>query len=365
MAETIKKYVDQAALEHLIEKLGVREDTKDATILAASKQYSNDLADNYDPAGKAAELVKALEDGQVKTNKEAIEKLDGDVDVEGSVKKQISDMATTLRQEIVASEYDDTALSGRVTANEKAIETLNGTGAGSVSKTVADAIAAIVAEAPESFDTLKEIADWIDGHEQDATGMNSSIKANKAAIDALTALVGQLPEGEDSKTVIDYIDKRVGAVDFSDAIATAKQEAITAAATDATTKANKAVADAKEYADNLAPNYATAVQGTKADSAVQKADVETGSVNGTIAVQGTDVAVKGLGSAAFTPSSDYEKAGAVAALENGQVTTNKADIAKNAADILTANTRIQALEDVKFTAITNDEIDAYFPVVGE
>ncbi|MFR7913776.1 hypothetical protein [Eubacterium ramulus] len=41
MAETIKKYVDQAALEHLIEKLGVREDTKDAEILKQGKAYSD------------------------------------------------------------------------------------------------------------------------------------------------------------------------------------------------------------------------------------------------------------------------------------------------------------------------------------
>lgn len=365
MAETIKKYVDQAALEHLIEKLGVREDTKDAAVLKDAKAYSDNLADNYDPAGKAAELVKALEDGQVATNKADIARLDGGVDVDGSVKKQISDMATTLRGEITASEYDDTALTARVATNEKALETLNGTGAGSVTKTVADAIASIVAEAPESFDTLKEIADWISGHEQDATGMNSSIKANKAAIDALAALVGQLPEGEDSKTIVDYIDKKVGAVDFSDAIATAKQEAIAAAATDATTKSGQALTDAKAYADSLAPNYATAAQGTKADTAVQRADVETGTKNGTIAVQGTDVAVKGLGSAAFTPASDYEKAGAVAALENGQVADNKTAIAKNASDITASNARIQALEDVKFVAITNDEIDGYFTTQAE
>lgn len=41
----------------------------------------------------------------------------------------------------------------------------------------------------------------------------------------------------------------------------------------------------------------------KADSAVQK--VETGTTNGTIKVDGTDVAVKGLGSAAYTASTAY------------------------------------------------------------
>lgn len=56
---------------------------------------------------------------------------------------------------------DKNALSGAISANTAAIATLNGSGAGSVQKTVDDAIAAVVADAPASFDTLKEIADWI------------------------------------------------------------------------------------------------------------------------------------------------------------------------------------------------------------
>lgn len=44
------------------------------------------------------------------------------------------------------------------------------------------------------------------------------------------------------------------------------------------------------------------------DSALQQADITTGSANGTIAVKGTDVAVKGLGSAAYTESNAYATA---------------------------------------------------------
>ena len=51
---------------------------------------------------------------------------------------------------------------------------------------------------------------------------------------------------------------------------------------------------------------ATAAQGAKADSAVQS--IEEGTTNGTISVDGTDVEVHGLGSAAFTDSSDYATA---------------------------------------------------------
>ena len=60
-----------------------------------------------------------------------------------------------------------------------------------------------------------------------------------------------------------------------------------------------AVSSAKSYADGLASNYATAAQGAKADTALQKADITTGGANGTVAVDGTDVAVKGLASAAY------------------------------------------------------------------
>ena len=58
-----------------------------------------------------------------------------------------------------------------------------------------------------------------------------------------------------------------------------------------------------------AADFATAAQGALADSALQKADITTGSANGTIAVEGADVAVKGLGSAAFTESSAYATSG--------------------------------------------------------
>lgn len=54
--------------------------------------------------------------------------------------------------------------------------------------------------------------------------------------------------------------------------------------------------------------YATAAQGAKADTAVQ--NVVEGTANGTISVDGSDVSVHGLGSAAYTESSAYDAAGA-------------------------------------------------------
>ena len=56
-------------------------------------------------------------------------------------------------------------------------------------------------------------------------------------------------------------------------------------------------------------NYATAAQGLKADSALQKADITTGTANGTIAVDGTDVSFKGLGTAAYAATTAFDAAG--------------------------------------------------------
>ena len=85
---------------------------------------------------------------------------------------------------------NDTALDSQVKANADAIATLNGTGTGSVSKQVSDGIAKIVANAPEDFDTLKELSDWIATHSSDASAMNTQISANKANISTLTANLG-------------------------------------------------------------------------------------------------------------------------------------------------------------------------------
>lgn len=61
--------------------------------------------------------------------------------------------------------------------------------------------------------------------------------------------------------------------------------------------------------------HITAAERTLWNAALQASDVATGSANGTIAVKGTDVAVKGLGSAAFTESTAYDAAGAAAAVD--------------------------------------------------
>ena len=114
---------------------------------------------------------------------------------------------------------------------------------------------------------------------------------------------------------------------------------------------------AKEYADSLAQNYdaagtaqnlingldvtdtavtdqyVSAVSETDGKISVTRADLPTyalatGSANGTVAFNGADVAVKGLGSAAYTDAKAYDAAGAAdavnTALENYKTTNNAA-----------------------------------------
>ena len=95
-----------------------------------------------------------------------------------------------IQNKVVTEKFN--SVEAKVNANETTIQshttalaTLNGEGEGSVKKTVTDEIAKVVADAPESLDTLKEISDWISSHESDASAMNSAIQTNKTDIATL------------------------------------------------------------------------------------------------------------------------------------------------------------------------------------
>lgn len=215
-----------------------------------------------------------------------------------------------------AATYDDTQIKANIKANADAIGILNGTGAGSVSKQVADAVASIVADAPEAYDTLKEISDWISSHASDASDMNSQINTNKTNIADLTALVGTLPETATSSTVVDYIDEAIDALKIGDyAKATELASAVTRISTaegkittlegqvatingDASTAGSiaKASADtlasAKSYADGLNTTMGTRVKAIEDKGISNGANkVEKSDTNGNIKIDGVETVV--------------------------------------------------------------------------
>lgn len=70
--------------------------------------------------------------------------------------------------------------------------TLNGSNTAptkSISTMISEGIAKVVVNAPASFDTLKEIADWISTHQNDASAMNTAINTNTTNITNLTTKV--------------------------------------------------------------------------------------------------------------------------------------------------------------------------------
>lgn len=376
-----KKYLDLTGLTSYDEKIKELIDSKDSSILQQSKTYSDSLSDNYDPAGQAATLVEALENGQVATNKNDIVTL----------KTGKADKATTLAGYGITDAYTkaqtDSAISTAVAnadhlkreivsvlpeveeADEHTIYMV-GTGAGSEDSVY------------EEYMLINGGFEKIGSSEVDLTNY-----ALKSYVDsAKTEAINTAGTNADAK-----ITAKVGDIGSS----TVKQY-VDQAETDA-------IASAKSYSDGLASNYATAEQGEKADTALQKANITSGTANGTIAVSGTDVAVKGLGSAAykaagtasgnvpvngaalgttanvpvvtnasgqliphasgalksaaFADTSAFDAAGTantlVTELSNGQVTTNKNDIT-------TLKSQVASLEGAALTAITDEEIEALF-----
>ena len=106
-----------------------------------------------------------------------------------------------IKQLIEDSKYDDTAIKSDIKSNTDAIALLNGesTQEGSVRSTVAEEIAKIIGGATESFDTLKEVEDWISDHAEGAAAMNTQILENKNNISLLENKVTSLEESNTSQ----------------------------------------------------------------------------------------------------------------------------------------------------------------------
>lgn len=123
------------------------------------------------------------------------------------------------------------------------------------------------------------------------------------------------------KTLVDVYTAQASAAQIQLAISPTNEISaiIVAGAVDTAKLADDAVTTAKVADKNITlVKLSDSVQESLglADTALQSADITTGSANGTIAVEGTDVVVKGLGSAAYTESTAYETAGAATIAEN-------------------------------------------------
>ena len=213
---------DIADLKELVGDKAVAEQittevAKEAAIARAAEEKNaadiKAIADDYLVEADKTELqgnIDSLADGAVKSNTEAIAKLNANADTEGSVDYKIAQKFATLMenpddamnsiQELVdwTTEHaaDALEMSNQVTANKNAIATLNGDAstAGSVSKKIADAIAA---ENLGQYATDTELT-ALDGRvvavenalNAENTGLKAKMTAAEADIDALQEKVG-------------------------------------------------------------------------------------------------------------------------------------------------------------------------------
>lgn len=233
----------------LQDALDAKADAADLGTMAAEKAsdytktagLTTALAGKYDAAGAAStalDSAKTYADGKdtaIAAAKSAADKAQEDVDAlagkvgtvpaNKTIVQMISDAQT-------AATYDDTDVKADIKANADAIGVLNGTGAGSVDKKVADAINKFATDVSDDgvVNSYKELIDWVATHGSEAAEMADAITALQGIVDGIGG------EGEKA-TVVAYVADAIAALKIGDY---AKAADLTALATRVTTVEGKA-----------------------------------------------------------------------------------------------------------------------------
>lgn len=248
-----KQYLDNTGLSTLVDEIK----KADAATLQSAKDYSDSLAGNYDAAGAAGTAetnakaytdskVGELADGQVKTNTEALAKLNGDANTDGSVAKAVADSKALV-------DADIDGLKARVGQNETDIAAINNAETGILAQAKADA--------------------------------TTKANAVQSAVDALDEKVGDLPEGTTATDVIGYIDLKTANIASDETVSaldgrvSAAEQAIDAIEADYLTSESKTELEGKistaQAAADAAQDYAEGVASDLADEVKAREDADT------------------------------------------------------------------------------------------
>lgn len=227
----------------------------------------------------------------------------------------------------------------------------------------ADAIAAIMGEAgiDEKYDTLKEIADWIIADTTNSTALVNKVNEIygdylkgsdktelQGKITSLEALVGSLPEGATSTTVVDYISEVVNGLSIGDY---AKAADLTALAERVTAVEGKVTTNA----ENIATNTGNITKNAEAIKALQDAGIEKNyiaSVDDNFTV-GDDrkLMLKDLPTSKIT--------GLDTDIQNikSDITSVKSDITTIQGDIQTINSKLETFVTTETFNVLSEKVD--------
>ena len=350
------KYLDYTGLQQYDTKIKEFITNSDSTTLQSSKEYADSLSSNYDPAGTAQTKVQELANGQVATNTAAITKLNGNNTTEGSVAKQVKDAKDEVQGQIgTLGELDTTLKTNLVVAINEVRQSVEAGGTGSV----VTIDTSTTTEGMAKTYTFKQGSSTIGKIDipKDMVVSSGTVETDPEDQDPGTYLVLTLANATSDKlyinvgTLVDIYTVQASASQIQLAINTGTREisaSIVAGSVTATELASNAITTVKIADGNVTKTkLETSVQTSlgKADTALQKADITTGTANGTVAVGGKDVAVKGLGSAAYENTTAFGSASAVT---------------QNTSDITNLKGRVSTLEGNTYIAITEEEIAALF-----
>lgn len=156
----------------------------------------------------AAETVQAAIAQEVADRKAADEEIRGNIEgLSNDIRSEVSGMEEALRNEM---ESGNAAVREEFAASQEALRTayeqadadmgarvavIEGEDAGKSMRTVAATeVAKVVASAPDSLNTLEEIAAWIEKHPEDVAAMNAAIEKNAGDIAVNAAAIAKNAE---------------------------------------------------------------------------------------------------------------------------------------------------------------------------
>ena len=329
-----------------------------------------DLAKSADVTREIGTAKDALQE-QITSNKNVLDKLDGTVTVDGSVKKQIKDASDALDAKI--GTLDDLTTTNKGNIVEAIEEVKSAVGNSKTAGEVTVDTTTTTAGMAKSY-TIKQGAKTVATIDipKDMVVKSGVVEKNPEGQPAGTYLVLTLANATNDKvyvnvgTLVDIYTAKASATQVQIAIDSTTREisaTIVAGSVTATELADAAVVTAKIADGNvtkakLSKEVQTSLE--KAGTALQEADVAT------LRTDVSDVKTSlAEGGATANAIATAKKAGtdaqaAVDTLEKGQVAINKTNIETNTSDITAIKGRLDTIEGVTYVEATDEQIAAMF-----